>query len=106
MKLDLPSCNTCGTPRLSEEQKFCHICGSPLVGQSTFESTLKIKIKDLPLPKWQIEVITNDTELKTIEDIYSSQNLAKDLKSAKGIGKVRTTNIDKVVRELLEEFLA
>ncbi len=105
LKLDLPSCNNCGTERLSEEQKFCHNCGNPLVGQSTFEATLKIKIKDLPLPKWQIDAILRDTNLKTIEDIYSSQNLAKDLKNAKGIGKVRTTNIDKLVRELIEEFL-
>ncbi|PBJ07282.1 zinc ribbon domain-containing protein [Flavobacterium sp. ACN6] len=106
LKLDLPSCNKCGIPRLSEEQKFCHNCGNPLVGQSTFEATLKIKIKDLPLPKWQIEAISMGTELKTIEDIYSSQNLAKDLKDAKGIGKVRTTNIDNIVKELLDEFLA
>lgn len=106
LKLDLPSCSKCGVPRMSEEQKFCHNCGNPLVGQSTFEATLKIKIKDLPLPKWQIDAILKDTDLKNIEDIYSSQNLAKDLKNAKGIGKVRTTNIDNVVRELLDEFLA
>ncbi len=106
LKLDLPSCRKCGIPRFSEEQKFCHNCGNPLVGQSTFEATLKIKIKDLPLPKWQIDVILKDTDLKNIEDIYSSQNLAKDLKNAKGIGKVRTTNINNIVKELLDEFLA
>lgn len=105
LKLDLPSCSQCGIPRLSEEQKFCHNCGNPLIGQSTFEATLKIKIKDLPLPQWQIDVILKNTDLKNIEDIYSSQNLAKDLKHAKGIGKVRTTNIDKIVKELLDEFL-
>ena len=106
LKLDLPSCSKCGVTRMSEEQKFCHNCGNPLIGQSTFEATLKIKIKDLPLPKWQIDAILKDTNLKNIEDIYSSQNLAKDLKNAKGIGKVRTTNIDNVVKELLDEFLA
>lgn len=106
LKLDLPSCSKCGVPRMAEEQKFCHNCGNPLIGQSTFEATLKIKIKDLPLPKWQIDVILKDTKLKNIEDIYTSQNLAKDLKNAKGIGKVRTTNIDTLVKELLEEFLA
>ncbi|WP_448138872.1 zinc ribbon domain-containing protein [Sphingobacterium siyangense] len=105
LKLDLPPCNNCGSERLSEDQKFCHQCGTPLVGQSTFETTLKTKIKDLPLPKWQIEAILKDTRLKTIEDIYSSQNLAKDLKNAKGIGKVRTTNIDKIVKDLVQEFL-
>lgn len=105
LKLNLPPCNKCGTERLSEDQKFCHQCGNPLIGQSTFEATLKTKIKDLPLPKWQIDVILRDTSLKTIEDIYSSQNLAKDLKNAKGIGKVRTTNIDKMVKELIQEFL-
>jgi hypothetical protein len=105
LRLDLPACNKCGTERLSEDQKFCHQCGNALIGQSTFESTLKTKIKDLPLPKWQIDVILNDTNLKTIEDIYSSQNLANDLKNAKGIGKVRTTNIDRIVKDLIQEFL-
>ncbi|HFK5554875.1 TPA: zinc ribbon domain-containing protein [Elizabethkingia anophelis] len=105
LKLDLPACNNCGTERISEDQKFCHNCGNVLVGQSTFETTLKTKIKDLPLPKWQIEAILKDTDLKTIEDIYSSQNLAKDLKNAKGIGKVRTTNIDRMVKDLIQEFL-
>lgn len=105
LKLDLPACNKCGTERLSEDQKFCHQCGNVLIGQSTFEATLKTKIKDLPLPKWQIDAILKDTDLKTIEDIYSSQNLAKDLKNARGIGKVRTTNIDKVVKGLIQEFL-
>jgi hypothetical protein len=106
LKLDLPSCSNCGVARMSDEQRFCHNCGSPLVGQSTFETTLKIKIKDLPLPEWQIDRILKDTNLKNLEDLYSSQNLAKDLKNAKGIGKVRTTNIDNIVKELLDEFLA
>jgi hypothetical protein len=102
LKLDLPPCSNCGEHRISEEQKFCHKCGSPLVGQSTFETILKTKISDLPLPKWQIDSILKNSKLKTIEDLYSSQNLAKDLKDAKGIGKVRTTNIEKIVKEFLE----
>jgi hypothetical protein len=106
IKLNLPPCSKCGTERLSEEQKFCHNCGTPLVGHSAFEATLKIRIEDLPIPDWQIQSILKNTNLATIEDILMSQSPAAELKKAWYIGKKRSSKIYEIVTELLDEFLA
>jgi hypothetical protein len=106
IRLNLPPCSKCGTERLSEEQKFCHNCGNPLVGHSAFEASLKIKIEDLPIPDWQIKSIKVNTSLSTIEDIIMAQSPATELKKAKYIGNKRSTKIYEIVMEILEEFLA
>lgn len=106
IKLNLPPCSKCGTERMSEEQKFCHNCGNPLVGQSAFESTLQIKIEELPIPNWQIRNIKEKTNLKTIEDILLSQSPAAELKKARYIGQKRSSQIYEIVKELLDEFLS
>jgi len=106
IKLNLPPCSKCGTERMSEEQKFCHNCGNPLIGHSAFEATLKIKIEDLPIPSWQITGIKKNTQFSTIEDILMSQSPAAELKKAKYIGTIRSSRIYEIVTDLLEEFLA
>ncbi|OAD20816.1 hypothetical protein THIOM_003456, partial [Candidatus Thiomargarita nelsonii] len=53
IRLNLPSCQYCGTERLIEEQKFCYNCGKELIRQSTFESCMQIKIDDLPITNLQ-----------------------------------------------------
>lgn len=106
IKLDLPPCSNCGTERLSEDQKYCHQCGNPLIGHSLYEAALKIRIEDLPIPTWQIIRIKEETSLQTIEDVIMSQNPGSELKKAKGIGNIRSTRIYEVVRAILDEFLA
>ncbi|MFA6059189.1 MAG: hypothetical protein WC756_13375 [Taibaiella sp.] len=106
IKLNLPPCSNCGTERLSEDQKFCHSCGAPLVGHSAFEASLKITIEELPLPEWQIQSIKDYTNISTIEDILMSQSPSTELKKAKYIGDKRSFKIYKLVTDLLEEFLA
>ncbi len=105
IKLNLPSCSNCGTERLTEEQKFCHNCGTVLVGKSAFETYLKINISDLPLTKWQKNKIKEETEFETIGDILLSPNPATDLRKAHGIGKVKSNKIYSVVIALVDEFI-
>ncbi|HAO21745.1 MAG TPA: zinc ribbon domain-containing protein, partial [Desulfobacteraceae bacterium] len=98
------------TERLTEGQKFCHNCGNPLIGQSAFEACLKLKIEDLPIPKWQKEAIIKETQIRIVEDILISQGPASELKKAHGIGKVKSNKIyeivNKVHKNIYEEFLA
>jgi len=110
IRLNLPACSKCGTERLTEGQKFCHNCGNPLIGQSAFEACLKLKIEDLPIPKWQKEAIIKETQIRIVEDILISQGPASELKKAHGIGKVKSNKIyeivNKVYKNIYEEFLA
>ncbi len=71
IKLDLPACLNCGTARLTEEQKFCHSCGRPLVGKSFFDSFINIPVEQLPLTDWQKQKILNETEFKTVGMFYN-----------------------------------
>lgn len=105
IKLDLPACSNCGTLRLTEEQKFCHSCGRPLVGKSSFESFINISIEQLPLTDWQKNKIIQETQFKTIGDVLQSQNPAQDLRQAKGIGKVKSSSIFNTIRGMVDEFL-
>lgn len=105
VKLDLPACLNCGTARLTEDQKFCHSCGRPLVGKSSFETFISIRVNDLPLTDWQKSKILNETEFKTVGDVLQSQNPAQDLRKAKGIGKVKSSNIYNTIRGLVDEIL-
>ncbi|MBK8154051.1 MAG: zinc ribbon domain-containing protein [Saprospiraceae bacterium] len=105
IKLDLPPCLNCGTARLTEEQKFCHSCGRPLVGKSSFDSFINIPIEKLPLTEWQKQKILNETEFKTIGDVLQSQNPAFDLRKAKGIGVVKSSSIYNTIRGMVDELL-
>ncbi|MDA3886094.1 MAG: zinc ribbon domain-containing protein [Candidatus Delongbacteria bacterium] len=106
IKLNLPPCTSCGTSRIAESQKFCHSCGNELVNESKFQKCMKIKIKDLPLTEWRINKITEETELKTIGDIYSHIQPASELQKAKGIGKKRSSDTYEKVLRYIEEFLS
>jgi hypothetical protein len=106
VKLDLPPCSKCGTTRLTEEQKFCHNCGNPLIGQSAFESCLQIQISALPISNWLKETIKNETPFNTIEDIFVSQSPIAELKKAKGIGTIRSNKVMNVINSILDEFLS
>lgn len=106
IKLDLPPCSKCGAVRLTQEQKFCHNCGSELVGQSAFEKCMSITIDELPLSNWQREKIKRETNLKTVKDFLSLPDPATELRKAYQIGKVRSAKIFGIVKSHVEEFLA
>lgn len=106
LKLDLPVCSKCGTARLTEDQKFCHSCGNPLIGQSAFEACLTIPISNLPITNWLKDKISNETSFNTIEDFFLSQSPSSELKKARGIGNARSKNIMNTVNSILDEFLS
>jgi len=106
IKLDLPPCSHCGTLRLSEDQRFCHQCGHQLLDKSRFEACMKIPIDNLPLPGWIKEGLKEDIVIKTLEDILSHPDLGNELQKIHYVGPKRSENIDKKIKEYVEEFLA
>lgn len=106
LKLDLPSCSKCGAPRLTENQKFCHVCGAELISKSSFEKCMKLTIDDLPITQWQKDKIKSETDLKTIRDFLSVSDIGDELRKPHGIGRKRAEKIIDIVNNLIEEFLA
>ncbi|WP_312378664.1 ORC-CDC6 family AAA ATPase [Pseudomonas oryzihabitans] len=108
LKVDLPECAVCQTPRLTEDQKFCHNCGSQLITPSTFTECCKIVIQDVPgLTQWQRERITSSLpKFKTIGDYLAKQDPSAELLTIYGIGKKRSAKIIDVLNGFIDEFLS
>ncbi len=106
LKVDLPECSVCHTSRLSEEQKFCHNCGSELISPSIFTQCCKIKIKDIPgLTEWQRKQIdTSLPKLKTIGDYLAKQDPSSELLTIYGIGKKKALRLLMLLMVLLMSF--
>ena len=102
---NLPPCQNCHADRISEEQKFCHNCGKPLISKSVFETLLAIPIAQLPLSAFIKKKIKEETTLKTISDFISAQDPASDLRDARGIGKKRSERTIDVVNSYIDGFL-
>lgn len=108
LKVDLPECASCRTPRLTEDQRFCHHCGSQLVSSSTFSDCCKIAITEVPgLTVWQKEKISISLpKFKTIGDYLAKQDPSAELLTIYGIGKKRSAKIIDVLDGFVDEFLS
>jgi len=108
LKVDLPECAKCGAPRLAEDQRFCHQCGSQLVSPSTFSECCKINITDVPgLTAWQKEKVFEALpKFKTIGDYLAKQDPSAELLTIYGIGKKRSAKIIDVLDGFIDEFLS
>lgn len=107
LKLDLPPCQNCGTERINESQRFCHHCGEQLVAASMFEECMKLQLSEIPeISRAMIRRLNSDTQMRTVGDIYSSQNATSDLQRASYVGPVRASEIIRRVESVIEEFLS
>lgn len=104
ISLDLPPCSKCETPRITEGQRFCHICGTALLESSTFKNCMSTKLVDLPLTDFQKRVIEK-TKYVTIEDVLFSDNTAAELRKVKGVGDKYSAKIVHKINEWTNEFL-
>jgi len=105
LKLEVPPCPKCHTPRLTEEQRFCHICGSELIKQSAFESCMNINIDQLPIPEWQKTKIHDDLNINTIGELISKPDPGIELRKIRNIGVKRSENIHRTALVVVDEFL-
>lgn len=102
--LDLPPCSACGAMRITDGQKYCHICGKPLVDGSIFYACMKKSLNELPLTIFQKKVVSV-SNLNTIEDVITSDDLAAKLMSTHGVGPKYSEKIEKKITTWINEFL-
>lgn len=107
LKLDLPPCQNCRTQRINESQKYCHQCGEELVVASMFEDCMKLPFSKIPdISQAMIRRIHADTPLRTVGDVYASQNASSDLQRANYVGPVRANEFIRRVSCVIDEFLS
>jgi len=104
IKLDLPTCNNCGTARIADGQKFCHICGKALVDGSIFKECMTKNLSELPFTDFQHKVI-NISKFKTIEDVLISDNTIEELKRVNQVGPKYAEKIVNKINSWTNEFL-
>ncbi|MGR5150616.1 zinc ribbon domain-containing protein [Photobacterium swingsii] len=104
IKIDLPACTNCGTARIADGQKFCHICGSELVDGSIFKECMGKELSELPFTEFQHNVI-RISKFKTIEDVLISDDTIRELKKVKYVGPKYAEKIVNKINSWTNEFL-
>lgn len=102
--LSLPPCQSCQATRLSTSQNYCHQCGSKLVNQSTFDICMTYPLMELPLTKFQKDVLANSS-FKTVGDVIITPDLGKKLREQPRVGVVRSSHINNIIETWVNEFL-
>ncbi|PKF48975.1 zinc ribbon domain-containing protein [Enterovibrio nigricans] len=104
IKIDLPSCPNCGTARIADGQKFCHICGGELVDGSIFKECMTKELSELPFTDFQHKVI-EISKFKTIEDVLISDDTIRELKKVRHVGPKYAEKIVNKINAWTNEFL-
>lgn len=104
LRLDLSKCTRCGTPRLSEIQKFCGTCGAELINQSAYESCMALSIDVLPITERQKAALRQ--QFSTIGDIIAAQDPATELRSFGLIGQKRAATIAEKAQKYVDEYFS
>lgn len=107
LHLTLPPCRSCNTPRMSDNQRFCHQCGSPLIDESSFNKCMSLELFKLPgLTQWQSKRITELAAIKTVGDILSVQDPGTELRKLNRVGQKTADRIIRNVFVYVDEFLS
>ena len=106
VRFDLPPCQACKTPRISDEQKFCHNCGTRLADDSTFTRLMKLPIAEVPnLTDWARSEIDN-IGIKTIAELLAYEDPGTELRKIYGVGPRRAERYLSAVNAYIDEFLS
>lgn len=97
--LALPPCPRCGTPRLSEEQKFCMNCGNELRSASLYAELLRAPITLLPIPDRKKEAL-QASNITTVQQILSDES-QRFRKPGSSIGPIWARRIVTVAEEYI-----
>jgi hypothetical protein len=90
--LSLPKCQVCGTERINEHSKFCHHCGSQLKSSSLYDELVNQDISVLQISKRMISRIRNDSNIRTIKDVFLDEE-RRELRSVAYVGPKRAQKI-------------
>jgi ABC-type polar amino acid transport system ATPase subunit len=97
--LAMPPCSQCGTPRLSEEQKFCMNCGNELRSASLYAELLQASVELLPIPDRKKEALRS-SNITTIQQILSDES-QRFRKPGSSIGPIWARRIITVAEEYI-----
>jgi hypothetical protein len=72
-----------------------------------FEECMQLPLGRIPeISQAMIKRLNDDTQLRSVGDVYASQNASGDLQRANYVGPVRAGEIIRKVERVIEEFLS
>jgi hypothetical protein len=106
LKLDLPPCQNCQTPRTGEKQKFCQHCGTKLVDELIYNRIMGMEIKVVPgLTDFLIRRVEG-ANIKTVGALRALQDPGTELRKMKGIAQARSDRILNKVEAYVDEMMS
>lgn len=106
LKLDLPPCQNCHTPRTTEKQKFCQNCGNKLVDELIYNRIMAMQISGVPgLTKFLIKKMENSS-IKTVGALRALQDPGSELRKIPAIAQARSDRILTKVEEYVDEMMS
>ena len=96
--IDLAPCDKCGTPRISQDARFCMKCGAELKDVSIYEELIHAGIEKLPLTPNKIHGLKANTSLRTVQDILLDQE-GIEIRKVPYVGPVWTSRIQTAAQE-------
>ncbi|TBA54331.1 zinc ribbon domain-containing protein [Rhizobium ruizarguesonis] len=106
LKLDLPPCQNCQTPRSGEKQKFCQNCGSKLVDELIYNRIMGMEIKVVPgLTDFLIRRVEG-ANIKSVGALRALQDPGTELRKMRGIAQARSDRILSKVEAYVDEMMS
>jgi ABC-type lipoprotein export system ATPase subunit len=106
LRFDLPPCQKCEQPRISETQLFCANCGTKLVSQSTFENCMRATLDNVPnLTRWQIDRLSVEG-IRTVGDLVAMQDPGTELRKIHLVGEKRAERVASAINAYVDEYLS
>lgn len=98
--LDLAPCPNCGTPRSSQDARFCVKCGAELKDVSLYEELVQSPIDHLPLTPNKIKGLKEHTNISTVQDILLDEE-ATEIRRVPYVGPVWASRIKNAAQEFV-----
>ncbi|MER8734255.1 hypothetical protein NKH28_31405 [Mesorhizobium sp. M1227] len=106
LKLDLPPCQNCQTPRNAEKQKFCQNCGSKLVDELIYNRIMAMEINGVPgLTEFLIRKMES-ANIKTVGALRALQDPGTELRKIHSIAQARSDRILTKVEDYVDEMMS
>lgn len=106
LKLDLPPCQNCQTPRSNEKQKFCHNCGNKLVDELIYNRIMAMEINGVPgLTPFLISKLQS-ANIRTVGALRALQDPGTELRKIHAIAQARSGQILAKVEAFVDEMMS
>lgn len=106
LKLDLPPCQNCQTPRDNERQRFCHHCGNRLVEELTYNRIMSLDIASVPSLSAFQKTALRGSNLKTVGDLRALRDPGSELRKLPRIGQSYSNKILVRIEAFVDEMIS